>query len=549
MTTRARLRVIPPHTTLHSHEGGQISALGVMAAAAFACLLLLVVNTGHATSGKIEMQNAADATAISGATWIARGLNVISLNNVTQTQVLAVILIVRALDDALPLALTTLQIERAACAALVVGAPLCAAIIGTQIVGLQEIQTVVRSVGRPLVRQRGILWNALLAMEAISDVIKNSFVVVAEIEADRIARQNGADLGFVVPAGLRVTLPVRKGAMRPDLCDPTRSGSPSNNSRGYAPLLGYDVGEGPFERYSNGIGPAFYLFENSLIRLYFAVARESHFMSLCGASGGGPRTPRERPVGSLALCRLAGGGTATWVIVIYRTIRFDAPQPGITLRDNDPRLDGRPQAIRPPQQQSCSWTPPGAAMSGNRYRSVREIVENPGTGPDGTPVRRYRYEFTDYMLLSAVVADRTPQPPSSPLPSESASPSNPDPYLLLDQARESMRYLAVVYRSVEESEQVAPRYFTSPFGRHRLAYAQARVYNPTAFDTFTQDWQVGLEPASLIEDGTVLGALGSPVLELARTRNGAALSRLSESATLFGDLTRDLNLLRYLNNH
>jgi len=87
--------------SLHADEEGQISLLGVMAAAAFACLLLLVINTGYKTNAKIELQNAADLTAISGANWVARGLNVISLNNVTETQLVAFALILPALDSAM----------------------------------------------------------------------------------------------------------------------------------------------------------------------------------------------------------------------------------------------------------------------------------------------------------------------------------------------------------------------------------------------------------------------------------------------------------------
>jgi hypothetical protein len=494
------------------------------------------------------MQNAADATAISGATWIARGLNVISMNNVTQTQVLAMVLIIRALDEALPYAIEVLQIQRAACAALLIGAAVCAGIITAQIVILQGIQTAVSSVGRPLARARGVLWNAMLALELVSDAVRNSFVVMAEAEADRIARQDGADLGFIVPAGLRITLPVRKGAMRSDLCQPTRRGSPSHDSRGYTPLLGYDLNEGPFERYSRRLGYGFVIVENSLIRLFFNLTRESHYRSLCGGDAGGSSQPQERRVASLTQCRLAVGGTATWAITQSRTVLFNAPQPGIgRLGERNLPLDGDPRAVDPPEDRSCDWTPPGQSMGSGRYRLVREIVETADVDANGNPIRRYRYEFTEYLFLSARVPVRTPQRPSIPLPSGRPSSENPDPYLLEADATDDLRYLAVTYRS--RDDRAAPRYFTSAFGTHRLAYAQARVYNPTAFDTFTQDWRVTLEPASLIEDGTLLNALASPALNLSGVRNARAVAGLRESVGGLSELGRSLNLLQYLNNH
>src|SRR5436853_27851 len=50
MTPALPFRIVERHADLHPHEGGQISLLGVMAAAVFASLLLLVINTGVATS-------------------------------------------------------------------------------------------------------------------------------------------------------------------------------------------------------------------------------------------------------------------------------------------------------------------------------------------------------------------------------------------------------------------------------------------------------------------------------------------------------------------
>jgi len=110
-----------------------------------------------------------------------------------------------------------------------------------------------------------------------------------------------------------------------------------------------------------------------------------------------------------------------------------------------------------------------------------------------------------------------------------------------DAIRGELRYLAVTYRSRAVS--AAPRHFLSPLGTHKLTYAQAHVYNPTAFDTFTQDWRVTLEPASLIEEGIVGDSL----------RDGSSMSDLPgagvEGFDAAGGLFDQLNVLSPFNNH
>ena len=51
-------------------------------------LLGMVANTGRQAGLKVRAQNGADAVAMTSATWIARGLNVHSAINVTQTQLI-----------------------------------------------------------------------------------------------------------------------------------------------------------------------------------------------------------------------------------------------------------------------------------------------------------------------------------------------------------------------------------------------------------------------------------------------------------------------------
>lgn len=527
--------------SLHSDDGGQISALGVLAAAAFACLLLLVINTGYATNGKIEMQNAADATAISGATWMARGLNIISLNNVTETQLLAIVMLIPALDEAFDLALLTLEGELALCVASVVAAPICAPILEAQIYGVTAVvQPVILPPLRVLARRPGPLWTAMNLLTLMSNAIAHTFPLVAEAESFRIARQDGAELGVLIPARLTVdgwpSLPVHAGTMVPDLCDPIHNGSrAAMGDRGYAPLLGYDVNQGPLGRFSDAIDPFLYPIVNSLIHLYFHALREVHYRELCGGSG---PVLKERPVKTLAECKALGGGTAVWQVIVYDTVLFSAPQDpsSITLQD----IEGASRRLSPIRPDpDCSWTPTDAVSIGpGRYRKTEETIE------------KYRYHVYDYEFLAASVSE--PDTGQRDVNAPPAGNNDPYPYLLggdknstKESARRELRYLAILYRSRKVS--VAPDYFISPLGEHRLAYAQSKVYNPTAWDTFTQDWRATLEPASMLEDDTFLGALGSPGLSSVIAKSASA-GNFHKSRVLEG-LLHELNVLKFLNNH
>ena len=86
---------------LPSHcRRGQVMFVVLLGTLLLAGLVMYVVNVGDQVNRKVLMQNAADAAAISGATWMARSMNVIAMNNVAQTRMLALIPIL----DAFPLA-------------------------------------------------------------------------------------------------------------------------------------------------------------------------------------------------------------------------------------------------------------------------------------------------------------------------------------------------------------------------------------------------------------------------------------------------------------
>ena len=65
----------------HDDETGKISLLASMLMLALVALAGLIGNTGHVTTEKLELQNAADSVAYSSSLWMARGMNAVTATN------------------------------------------------------------------------------------------------------------------------------------------------------------------------------------------------------------------------------------------------------------------------------------------------------------------------------------------------------------------------------------------------------------------------------------------------------------------------------------
>jgi len=63
-------------------------------------LVLFVLNIGDQVNRRVSAQNAADATAAAGATWVARSLNTVARNNVTMTRCIALVNVLDSLPQA-----------------------------------------------------------------------------------------------------------------------------------------------------------------------------------------------------------------------------------------------------------------------------------------------------------------------------------------------------------------------------------------------------------------------------------------------------------------
>lgn len=78
------------HPTFSSRQKGQIMVMMMIAILPLAGLISLVLNGGELVTTKTRLQNAADTASLSEAAWVARSLNVMSMNNTAMTQSMAI---------------------------------------------------------------------------------------------------------------------------------------------------------------------------------------------------------------------------------------------------------------------------------------------------------------------------------------------------------------------------------------------------------------------------------------------------------------------------
>lgn len=217
-------------------------------------LILYVFNLGDQENVRLRMQDAADSAAISGAGWMARSMNVISVNNVTQARLISLISVM----DALPLAAEMTIAEQVEMRKIpdaldpyhpVVGpfTPYerdnfyCRGIAriyedmyaelnenGNQLRRLEEIDEafdqknelelegsydVARSTEWNAPNgERGLIWRAILALDNFSQAELDTAPVLAQADAHRFSAHGMSHQAFIVP--LRPPLPGFRGEPR-----------------------------------------------------------------------------------------------------------------------------------------------------------------------------------------------------------------------------------------------------------------------------------------------------------------------------------------------
>ena len=194
--------------SLHKNESGQSIVFSAITFLFLALFVFMVLNVGDVTSKKMRLTNNADAVAVSGATWMCRGYNLTAMLNITQTQVLAIIILMKSFKRANQIAKVLLQIQ-ARIADVLTGIPYTAAIgMALRAITMPQ-QYVIQYVGEKVYEDvlaknlendgNGILWDIEDYLVKAEEIEVKVIPVIAQVEAVKTSLSNGATLGFLYP--------------------------------------------------------------------------------------------------------------------------------------------------------------------------------------------------------------------------------------------------------------------------------------------------------------------------------------------------------------
>jgi hypothetical protein len=218
----------------HGHQGGQAIYIVVMYMFLLLGLLVLVINGGEKVNHKIEMQGAADSVATTGAAWYARGLNVASMCNVGELQLLSTINLCDTLETVAPVAVENIdKLSNEVPVDLRLTDPnasspdgnmfLVAGNVAAEKQVIHQFADIVKGINWPryLNYNGGVLWDCIKLMDGFSHAMIRDTPRAACREAASIAKENHADCGFMTP--FWPELPVEIGIFQ-DFKDPMRLG-------------------------------------------------------------------------------------------------------------------------------------------------------------------------------------------------------------------------------------------------------------------------------------------------------------------------------------
>ena len=242
---------------LHHDTRAQVSFLGLVGAFVLIGMLAMIMNTGDVLRHRMHMQSTADVTAISAATWTARGMNTVAMINVLNTKLLSMTVITnsaqKTVEVLIPIA-TGQSAAFAACSGVPIVGGFCIAM--KVVVDIQKgvlesaLKPVLTNLKNSVTACPKAAWKVMEAMSKAAEVIAVSFPKIGYAEGISIASINGASSGWVVEgSALRLgsenladfaRLPVSTDdAALNDFCGPMLSGG-----KGFE-LQGYPEGFGP----------------------------------------------------------------------------------------------------------------------------------------------------------------------------------------------------------------------------------------------------------------------------------------------------------------
>jgi len=191
---------------LHKNESGQSIVFSAITFLFLALFVFMVLNVGDITSKKMRLTNNADAVAVSGATWMCRGYNLTAMLNITQAQVLAIIILFKSVKTTDTIADGLLTAQMAVASALS-SFPLTSA-VGLFLSSLTSAeQAVMEGIKETYERLAdslegdgdGVLWNVEDALVRAEEIEVAVIPVIAQVEAVKTGLANGATVGFLYP--------------------------------------------------------------------------------------------------------------------------------------------------------------------------------------------------------------------------------------------------------------------------------------------------------------------------------------------------------------
>lgn len=178
---------------LHREEGGQTIVLVGLILFSLALFFVLVVNTGHEVAKKFFIQNNADAAALTGASWQARFLNILSLINMVMAIILGIIIILNAIKKALEIAtyvLLGIYIALQICCAIPYTAAGCCPGVAVAQSAYQTVNNIYQQYKKIADKIMDALWKVLSVLSDMEDAIVAVSPYVPPIMANVVAYEN-----------------------------------------------------------------------------------------------------------------------------------------------------------------------------------------------------------------------------------------------------------------------------------------------------------------------------------------------------------------------
>ncbi len=506
-------------------------------------LLFLVMNTGDLLNRKVLMQGAADSTACSGADWYARGLNTIAFCNVTDTQLLSLIVLLDTLETVVPPATECVDdlmsnigssaaghdipIDDRTCKWLAVGNAASEREI------IRRFWDIVQGIPMDeyLTYDEGVVWECVKLLDGFGHAMIDVTPLASQREAMDIARKNHAEFGFVLP--LWPELPVYDGQFS-DFRNPMEKGRLpppyENQAAGGYSVMGY-YGYG-----GNRMGPWAYwrepfthtqpmgLLDISRFSVLFNVVSYAKLEMLFGSGDDRVSLRRWEMDYEKAKSLDPDQVRRAWWERIHFDSRYPFPQSSffsnMQLREpQEPRVRMRtfPDMENP---DLTGWTRAKESYEGAdprlavwykvderrtaHYPQIGIFAPHPPMNPDGSPWPYTEAEKQTYYSVSFWRFDGAELEDDTTLHRRymAAAGTTPPfaPILPTREVMDNKNYATVLkwftfnsfaYRPGAVSEWADRFVNPNPIPK-TLAFAEARVYNYRGWDMFTQYWQVKL---------------------------------------------------------